>query len=465
MSTDDINDCSNNNSNKFWYEQLKDLKCKNIDNISCAYLNINTVANKFERLVGMIDGNIDIFCIAETKLDSTYPTQQFKIPGFRDPYRLDGPKVKDPSGGLLVYVRNGIASKLLNNFKLANHMQILPIEINLKKSKWLLLPIYRPPSMDKNAFNENLGDLIEFYSKTYENYLILGDFNLETSDSSMISLMDSHDLFSLIREPTCFKSERGSCIDLILTNKKYSFKNSLTFETGESDFHKMIYTVFKTTFKKLPPKLIKYRCYKKFVKADFERELLENLNEVQNLDYSAFQEIFESILEKHAPTKCKLLRGNNKPFMNRDLRNAIATRSRLWNIYISTKSASDLLRYKKQRNFVKSLNFKTKRAYFRNLKPESLDMTKKFWKTFKVFFSDKMKSSDEIILVEKEQIISKDDETVTIFNDYFSTLVTKLKIKQCPDDQVPLIEGPIDHALRKYSNHPSILKIKSNYPL
>ena len=180
----------------------------------------------------------------------------------------------------------------------------------------------------------------------------------------------------------------------------------------------MIYTVFKTTFKKLPPKLIKYRCYKKFVKADFERELLEHFNEIQNMDYTAFQEIFELILEKHAPTKCKLLRGNNKPFMNRDLRNAIATRSRLWNIYISTKSASDLLRCKKQRNFVKSLNFKTKRAYFRNLKPESLDMTK-FWKTFKVFFSDKMKSSDEIILVEKEQIISKDDKTATIFNDYF----------------------------------------------
>ena len=59
-------------------------------------------------------------------------------------------------------------------------------------------------------------------------------------------------------------------------------------------------------------------------------------------------------------------------------------------------------------------------------------MTKKFWKTFKVFFSDKMKSSDEIILVEKEQIISKDDETATIFNDYFSTLATKLEIKQWP---------------------------------
>ena len=57
-------------------------------------------------------------------------------------------------------------------------------------------------------------------------------------------------------------------------------------------------------------------------------------------------------------------------------------------------------------------------------------MTKKFWKTFKVFFSDKMKSADKIILVENENIISKDDEIATIFNDYFSTLASKLDIKQ-----------------------------------
>ena len=71
----------------------------------------------------------------------------------------------------------------------------------------------------------------------------------------------------------------------------------------------MIYTVFKTTFKKLPPKLIKYRCYKKFVKADFERELLEHFNEIQNIDYTAFQKILNSFLKNMLPQNANCCEG------------------------------------------------------------------------------------------------------------------------------------------------------------
>ena len=37
--------------------------------------------------------------IAETKLDDSFPTSQFVIPGFKKPYRLD---VSVKAGGLLV---------------------------------------------------------------------------------------------------------------------------------------------------------------------------------------------------------------------------------------------------------------------------------------------------------------------------------------------------------------------------
>ena len=40
----------------------------------------------------------------------------------------------------------------------------------------------------------------------------------------------------LSRKNTCFKGI-GSCIDLILTNRKYSFKHSESYETGNSDHH------------------------------------------------------------------------------------------------------------------------------------------------------------------------------------------------------------------------------------
>ena len=220
--------------------------------------------------------------------------------------------------------------------------------------------------------------------------------------------------------------------------------------------------MFKSTFVKLPPKSVKYRCYKFFEKSAFENDLVTNLNMIDSIDYSLFEKALQTTLDKHAPTKIKIIRGNNKPFMNRDLRKAIATRTKLKNIHNRTHDPTDYQRYKKQINFVKIINFKTKRDYFKNLKPCNLDMTKKFWKTFKVFFSDKIKSADKIILVENDNIISKDDEIATIFNDYFSTLASKLNIKQWPDpSNFQPIGNSVAFSIDKYKEHPSILKIKS----
>ena len=100
--------------------------------------------------------------------------------------------------------------------------------------------------------------------------------------------------------PTCFKSVAGCCIDLLLTNRNYNFKDSQTFETGTSDCHLMIYNMLKTTFAKLPPKKIQYRCYKNFVEGDFQRDLFQNINQCIPGDYDALQSTFEKILDKHA---------------------------------------------------------------------------------------------------------------------------------------------------------------------
>ena len=72
---------------------------------------------------------------------------------------------------------------------------------------------------------------------------------MEPSDSLLNAFMQSHNLFNLIKSNTCFK-ENGSCIDLILTNRKFCVKNSSTFEARPSDHHHLIYSVLKTTFKK-----------------------------------------------------------------------------------------------------------------------------------------------------------------------------------------------------------------------
>ena len=103
----------------------------------------------------------------------------------------------------------------------------------------------------------------DFYFNHYDNKVILGDFNLKPTDPLLMTFLNEHDLINLIKNNTCFEGE-GSCIDLILTNRKFSFKTSTSFETGLSDHHHLTYSKLKTTFHKEETKTLIYRNYKTF---------------------------------------------------------------------------------------------------------------------------------------------------------------------------------------------------------
>ena len=137
------------------------------------------------------------------------------------------------------------------------------IQINLGKEKRLFVSIYKPPSQSSQYFLDLLGDMLDFYSQGYDNKVILGDFNSEPSNPSIASFMNNQNLFNLVKSNTCFKGE-GSCIDLILTNRKYYFKNTCSFETGLSDHHYLMYSIMKTTFISEEPKKLIYRDFKFF---------------------------------------------------------------------------------------------------------------------------------------------------------------------------------------------------------
>ena len=52
-------------------------------------------------------------------------------------------------------------------------------------------------------------------------------------------------------------------------------------------------------------------------------------------------------LNKHAPKKSKLFRGNHKPHINKTLKNAIMKRSQSKNKVNKTKDPKDISKYKK----------------------------------------------------------------------------------------------------------------------
>ena len=207
------------------------------------------------------------------------------------------------------------------------------------------------------------------------------DFNLEPHNKRLGCFLNSNNLVNLVKTNTCFKGS-GSCIDLILTNRKYSFKSTTSYETGISDHHHMILTMLKTTFQQKESKCLIYRGYKNFIFENFKSDLQEALQSCKG-SYDAFDNYFTSILNKHAAKKKKVLRGNEKPHMNKYLRRAIMKRSKLKNKANKTKHPLDIVNYKKQRNYVTKLNKTAKLEYFINLK---LGKDKKtFWEKCKPY--------------------------------------------------------------------------------
>ena len=202
------------------------------------------------------------------------------------------------------------------------------------------------PSQRSQYFLDILGDLLDFYSQDCDNKVILGDFNLEPSNPGIASFMNNQDLFILVKSNTCFK---GSCIDLILTNKKYSFKNTCSFETGLSDHYYLIYSVMKTTFNSEKPKKFIYRDYSNVSSEYFKDDFMSSICQEKH-DYSDFEKKFIVTLNKHAPMKIKTFGGNKNPHINKTLCKAIMKRSQLKNKASKTRKATDVSNYKKRRN-------------------------------------------------------------------------------------------------------------------
>ena len=143
------------------------------------YLNINSVRNKFDALREIVSQNLDILMIAETKIDASFPTGQFALEGFAIPFRLDR---NANGGGLLVYVRRDIPAHRLNSFNFSNGIECISFEINLRKKRWVLFSVYRPPNQSQDYLFENLGRAIDHYSEDCENFMFIGDFNMTEAE-------------------------------------------------------------------------------------------------------------------------------------------------------------------------------------------------------------------------------------------------------------------------------------------
>ena len=266
-------------------------------------ININSIRNKSKPLKKMIKDNTDILLVSETKLDDTFSVFQFYIDGYSTPYHFDR---TSHGGGNLLYIREDIPSKILKFEPLQNNFEDFFVEINLRKKRRLLSCSYNPTW--ENIVNrvKNISTGLDQFSATYDNLILLGDFNFEPEEVNMSDFLNMYNPKNLTKLKTRYKNpENPLCIDLVLTNSHRSFQNTNVFEIGLSDFHKMTVSILKSHFPKQKSNIVSYRSYKRFRNNSFRIELDNELLKygLGNIEYQHFLNIFLDILNKHAPIK------------------------------------------------------------------------------------------------------------------------------------------------------------------
>ena len=225
----------------------------------------------------------------------------------------------------------------MKNFETENSETIC-LELVIAKKKWCILFAYRAPDIN-NVFFDEMYITLDRILGNYDNILLAGELNideLKTGSDSSNHLSNAKDVFNLtnlVKRPTCFKSQDGTLIDLMLTNRPSSFLKSQNFEIGLGDCHKLVVSILRASFKKLPGKMITYRDQKRFNQVHFLWDLDSRLLQgelYRNHDEPSkkLTENFNNILNNHAPLKQKQVRGNHTPFMSKDLSTVIMNKSK-----------------------------------------------------------------------------------------------------------------------------------------
>ena len=167
------------------------------------------------------------------------------------------------------------------------------------------------------------------------------------------------------------------------------------------------------------------------------------------------------MVNKHAPLKTEIVRGNNVPFVNKILRKDICKRSALRNKFLKDSSESNWQKYRNQKN--KCVKKKIK-EHFKSIKRHGIMTNRKFWATIRPFLTNKgMIACNEISLKQRDDLTYNEGKVAECLNNAYINVVEnttgKKPLSVLEKDNVTFSTA-INTILEEYKYHPSVMNIK-----
>ena len=196
----------------------------------------------------------------------------------------------------------------------------------MKNSKsFLVCSVYRPPSA-KAEWIENFSKQTDKWLTAFDENYIMGDINIDAKNglittSTWKHVTELNDLQQLVTTCTRITAHSETLIDHVYASCPQHIAEVFVPCFAISDQNPVCFTrhASKNQIKRSSHKSITYRCYKRFNNESFLIELGDSLGQLDTISsdvnehFSAWNKVFLSILDKHAPIKTKRVKWIHNP--------------------------------------------------------------------------------------------------------------------------------------------------------
>ncbi|XP_048578931.1 uncharacterized protein LOC125560702 [Nematostella vectensis] len=411
---------------------------RNSTDLMLIHLNINSCQNKLDELL-LLNKELrsHVIFLTETKIDSSYTNAQLALEGYHI-YRKDR---KKGGGGLMAYFSSKMASRKVKLPKQYKLLEVLAINAIINNNNVLFVGIYRSPNPAGTDYyrklEEELHAVCMWASMECNTLVLTGDLNLDRlrperrEGQILINLEEVFGLECLIKDPTRVTPTSDTLLDVILTNKPELFRASGVLNPEMSDHH-LVYGIMKERVSQHERKVVTFRSTKSLDVEKFNEDLssapwhvMETFDTMDD-KYHYWETLFNTIVEKHMPTKKMRFRKADVPYMTPEWKQAIKMKRKFAKQYAHSKTEENWELKRKWRNKATNCRRKAIKEYWQQKADDLKAKPSEFYKTFRPFLSDKKQLVCEINIRTDGKIEKDQEKVANVLVDYFSTMANEI---------------------------------------
>ena len=410
-------------------------KLKSSSGINIAHLNICSLLRNMDEIRHMLlNENIHILSLSETRLDSSVPDSEIHIEGYQC-VRVDRNR---NGGGIITYVQENVHFNVRKDLFIAG-LEVMCLEVyQVKQKPFFVVYWYRPPDSSISVYDK-IETLFQSLESTGNNVVFYGDFNCDLLKNPpschtkrLNCLTEDFELKQYVVKPTRVTLTTSTLIDVL-----YASKDKVTFcdviPVSLSDHYMVVCSLGKTKIPSIQHKFVYCRNLRKINLQNFKSDLSQVswddvLNDTDsNNAFDVWLTKFNLVLNKHAPLRKKRVRQKESPWMNADILNKIRERNAMRKKANLSKSEDDWKTYKKLRNGVTAAIRKAKSLYVSENILSNKGNSTAMWKSIRRLLPKKVNASfiQKLIIDEEEIIGSKN--IASSLNNHFVNLAAKRK--------------------------------------